>query len=291
MRIYLLLTLMLLAAGCSGTTQTNNTAAANANTNKPKQVLPVSTYEVVKKYPHDSKAFTQGLVYRDGFLYESTGELGESSLRKVELETGKVLQKFELAKDLFGEGMTILGDKIYQITWRNGVAYEYNLSDFKMIREFTYTGEGWGLTTDGTNLIMSDGTHMLKLISPENFKTSRNIAVLQDNGKPLFLLNELEYVKGEVWSNIWHSEDRDTSTTQGRMPNISKPNYIARIDPTSGKIVGWIDLAGISPEDQNDDDKSENTLNGIAYDEAGDRIFVTGKNWKNLYEIKLKPKQ
>ena len=289
MRIYLLLTLMLLVAGCSGTTEPNRIPVAN--TNKPKQVLPVSTYEVVKKYPHDPKAFTQGLVYRDGFLYESTGELGESSLRKVELETGKVLQKFELAKDLFGEGMTILGDKIYQITWRNGVAYEYNLSDFKMLREFTYTGEGWGLTTDGTNLIMSDGTHMLKLISPENFKTSRNIAVLQDNGKPLFLLNELEYVKGEVWSNIWHSEDSDTSTTQGRMPNISKPNYIARIDPTSGKIVGWIDLAGISPEDQNDDDKSENTLNGIAYDEAGDRIFVTGKNWKNLYEIKLKPKQ
>ena len=289
MRIYLLLTLVLIAAGCGPTPPSNNATAINAN--KPKQVLSVSTYEVVKKYPHDPKAFTQGLAFRDGFLYESTGELGESSLRKVELETGKVLQKHDLPRDQFGEGMAIIGDKIYQITWRSGIAYEYALADFKLLREFNYTGEGWGLTTDGTNLIMSDGTHMLKLISPENFKTSRNIAVLQDNGKPLFLLNELEFVKGEVWANIWHSEDTETGTTQGRMPNIGKPNYIARIDAASGKIVGWIDLAGISPEDQNDDDKSENSLNGIAYDEAGDRIFVTGKNWKNLYEIKLKPKQ
>ncbi|HKP70859.1 MAG TPA: glutaminyl-peptide cyclotransferase [Pyrinomonadaceae bacterium] len=292
MRIYLFLTLVLLAAGCSGTTQTNNAAATNANKPKTTQ-LPVSTYEVVKKYPHDPKAFTQGLAFRDGFLYESTGgeRAGESTLRKVEFETGKVVQKFDLPPDLFGEGMTILGDKIYMITWRAGIAYEFALSDFKMLREFSYTGEGWGLTNDGTTLIMSSGNHMLQLVSPENFKTSRNIAVLQDTGKPLFLLNELEYVKGEVWANIWHSEDTDTGTTQGRMPNIGKPNYIARIDPTSGKIVGWIDLAGISPEDQNDGDKSENTLNGIAYDEAGDRIFVTGKKWKNLYEIKLKPKQ
>ena len=286
MRIYLILTLVLLAFGCSGTTNSNNSAASNAN--KAKTVVPVSTYEVVKKYPHDPKAFTQGLAFRDGFLYEGTGQEGESSLRKVELETGKILQKHDLPNDLFGEGMAILGDKIYQITWRSGVAYEYALADFKLLREFTYTGEGWGLTTDGTNLIMSDGTHMLKLVSPENFKTSRNIAILQDTGKPLFLLNELEFVKGEVWANIWHSEETDTGTTQGRLPNIAKPNYIARIDPTSGKIVGWIDLAGISPEDQVD---HENTLNGIAYDEAGDRIFVTGKKWKNLYEIKLKPKQ
>lgn len=289
MRTYLLLTFVLLAFGCGGPTPSNNAAASNT-TNK-KDVLPVSTYEVVKKYPHDSKAFTQGLAFRDGFLYESTGNFGKSTLRKVELETGKVVQKHDLPSDLFGEGMAILGDKIYQITWRSGIAYEYALADFKLLREFSYSGEGWGLTTDGTNLILSDGTHMLKIISPENFKTSRNIAVLQENGKPLFLLNELEFVKGEVWANIWHSEETDTSTTQGRMPNIAKPNYIARIDPTSGKIVGWIDLAGISPEDQDDDDRSENTLNGIAYDEAGDRIFVTGKNWKNLYEIKLKPKQ
>ena len=286
MRIYLCLTLALLAVGCGPTVSNNNSAA---NGIKPKTVPSVSTYEVVKKYPHDPKAFTQGLAFRDGFLYESTGNFGKSTLRKVELETGKVVQKHDLPSDLFGEGMAILGDKIYQITWRSGIAYEYALADFKLLREFSYSGEGWGLTTDGTNLILSDGTHMLKLISPENFKTSRNIAVLQENGKPLFLLNELEFVKGEVWANIWHSEETDTSTTQGRMPNIAKPNYIARIDPTSGKIVGWIDLAGISPEDQDDD--SENTLNGIAYDEAGDRIFVTGKNWKNLYEIKLKPKQ
>lgn len=290
MRIYLILTLAMLAMGCSGPANTNNSSAAS-NANKTTTVVPVYTYEVVKKYPHDPKAFTQGLAYRDGFLYESTGQEGQSSLRKVELETGKVLMKHELPPEVFGEGMTILGDKIYQITWRDGIAWEYAIADFTILREFSYSGEGWGITTDGTNLLMSNGTHMLQVVSPENFKTSRNIAIIQDTGKPLFLLNELEYIKGEVWSNIWHSEETATGTTQGRMPNIAKPNFIARLDPSSGKIVGWVDLAGISPEDQDGGDKTENTLNGIAYDEAGDRIFVTGKNWKNVYEIKVKPKQ
>ncbi len=139
-----------------------------------------------------------------------------------------------------------------------------------------YHGEGWGLTDDGTNLIMSDGTHVIRIVDPETFKTTRTLVVLDENGKPLLDLNELEYVKGEIWANIWHSE------------RIGKPNHIARIDPNSGKLLGWINLQGISPDDVGRD--SENTLNGIAYDETGDRIFVTGKKWRNLYEIKLKAK-
>jgi glutamine cyclotransferase len=151
------------------------------------------------------------------------------------------------------------------------------LNDFKPLQEFKYSGEGWGLTNDKTNLIMSDGTHVIRIIEPETFKLVRTLVVLDETGKPLLDLNELEYVKGEIWANIWHSE------------KIGKPNHIVRIDPNSGKLLGWIDLQGISPEDVRRD--SENTLNGIAYDEAGDRIFVTGKNWRNLFEIKIKAKQ
>lgn len=289
MRIYFVILLITLTLACDSEPEnSNNSIASNdSNSAEKKSEVPVYTYEIVKTYKHDSKAFTQGLVFDNGFLYESTGEKGESSLRKVELESGKVLQKFDLADQFFAEGMTIFGDKIYQITWRSGKAFQYNLSDFKSLKEFSYQGEGWGLTNDGTNLIMSDGTHIIKYIDPETFNVVRRVAVLQDNGKPLFLLNELEYVKGEIWANIWHSEEKQTATTQGVLPNIEKPNYIARINPETGKVVGWIDLANISPDDY---DGGENTLNGIAYDEASDRIFVTGKNWKNLFEIKLKQK-
>jgi glutaminyl-peptide cyclotransferase len=173
------------------------------------------------------------------------------------------------------------------LTWRDGKAFQYDLNDFKLLKEFNYQGEGWGLTNDETNLIMIDGTHIIKFIDPETFNVTRKIAVLQENGKPLFLLNELEYIKGEIWANIWHSEETQTGTYQGVLPNLGKPNYIARINPETGKIVGWIDLANISPDDTTD---SENTLNGIAYDAANDRIFVTGKKWKKLFEIKLKQK-
>ena len=280
---------MLLIASCGdGTNGSNSKPAINGT--KKNASLPEYSYEIVKAYPHDPKAFTQGLVFRDGFLYESTGELGESSLRKVEIATGKVLHKFDLAREIFAEGLTIMNDKLYQISWRDKTAWEYEIGDFKMLREISYTGEGWGLTTDGTDLIMSDGTHLLKFVDAQTFKTVRSIPVMQDNGKPLYLLNELEWVKGEIWANIWHSEETETGTTQGRLPNIGRPNVIARIDPASGRVTGWIDLAGLSPDDQNDDRESENTLNGIAYDAVGDRIFVTGKNWKKLYEIKVRPK-
>lgn len=292
MRSYLIVSILLIAASCSGTADEPNADSgpvANKNAANPKRI-PVYSYDVVKAYPHDPRAFTQGLIFRDGFLYEGTGEFGKSTLRKIDLATGRIMQRHDLPRELFGEGIAAIGDKLYQITWQAGVAWEYNLADFKMLREMEYAGEGWGLTTDGTQLIMSDGTHLIRFVDPQTFRTTRTIPVMQDAGKPLYLLNELEWVKGEIWANIWHSEQTETGTTQGRMPNIGRPNTIARIDPATGRVVGWIDLAGISPEDQDEDRDQENTLNGIAYDAAGDRIFVTGKNWKKLYEIKLKPK-
>jgi glutaminyl-peptide cyclotransferase len=300
MRISLLVIAFSIIAACSSQPNASNGPKPSNNTNRPAVApLPVFTYEVVKSYPHDPRAFTQGLIYHDGFLYESTGQEGRSTLRKVELETGKISQKHDLPREMFAEGLTLVGDKLYQITWQDNLAFEYSL-DLKLLREMSYTGEGWGLADDGTSLIMSDGTHLLKIVDPQTFKTVRSLPVFQSPGKPLFLLNELEWVKGEIWANIWHSEQTETGTAQGRMPNIGRPNIIARIDPATGNVVGWIDLAGISPDDQPkptsdpenyyDDPRSENTLNGIAYDEAGDRIFVTGKNWKKLYEIKIKPK-
>jgi glutaminyl-peptide cyclotransferase len=280
MRLSILIIIVFLLSTCGGS---SNTVNKTANTNKPNAYssttgapMPVYTYEIVKTYPHDGDAFTQGLVYLNGFFYESDGEYGESNLRKVEVETGKVLQKQNLAEDYFAEGLTILGDKIYQITWRENTAFQYDMN-FKLIKEFRYAGDGWGLTNDGANLIMSDGTHVIKFINPENFETVRTIVVKDENGKPVYKLNELEYVKGEIWANIWHSEE------------IGKPNHIARINPADGKLLGWIDLQGISPDDVKRD--SENVLNGIAYDAGGDRLFVTGKQWKKLFEIKVKPKQ
>jgi glutamine cyclotransferase len=236
------------------------------------------------------KRLHRGLFYHNGFLYESTGEEGRSSLRKVEIETGKVLQKFDLPREDFGEGSALLNGQIYMITWRQGIGRVFDVNDFKLIREFKYQGEGWGITTDGTDLFMTDGTHVIRVMNPETFTSKRMIAVMQENGKPLLQMNELEFIKGEIWANVWHSEQPDV---------LGKPNHIARIDPATGKLLGWIDLRGISPDDQPPPDstdnyhpKSENTLNGIAYDAEKDRIFVTGKNWKKLYEIKLTgPKQ
>jgi len=263
----------------------NSASPAAANNNA---VPTVSTYEIVNTYKHDSKAFTQGLVFHNGFLYESTGEYGDSTLRRVEAATGKVVQEHEVAKDYFAEGMTILNGKIYQITWRENTAFVYDVENFRLLREIKYQGSGWGLTTDGTHLIMSDGTHVIKFLDPETFNPVRSITVKKEDGAPVYHLNELEFVNGEIWANIWHSENNATQSEHGFLPNIGKPNYIARIAPDSGRVVGWIDLAGISPEDVKD---SENTLNGIAYDAQNDRIFVTGKKWKRLFEIKLKPKQ
>ena len=239
-----------------------------------KSGLPTYGYDIVNQYKHDRDAFTQGLAFHNNFLFESTGKRGFSSLRKVEIESGRILQKHKVAKDYFAEGTTVLDGKIYQLTWQSGLAFVYDQKDFRLIREFRYQGEGWGLTHDGKNLIMSDGTHVLRIISPKTFKTTRTVVVMNEDAKPLTRLNELEYVKGEIWANVWYSE------------TIGKPNHIARIDLKDGKLLGWINLDGISPDDVSR--SVENKLNGIAYDKDNDRIFVTGKNWEKLFEIKLK---
>lgn len=280
MRLLLLLLTVLFAIGCSATP--TNTPNKNVNAAAKPGPLPVYGYAVVKAYPHDPKAFTEGLFFHDGFLFESTGgdKAGESSIRKVELETGKVVQKWDLPADDFGEGCSMIGDKIYQLTWRRGLGRVFDAKDLKLLKEFSYQGEGWGMTTDGTNLFLTQSTHVIKVMEPENFKTVRTIPVMREDGKPLMQINELEWIKGELWANVWHSEEPDI---------LGKPNYIARIDPNSGKLLGWINLQGISPDDQGKESQRENTLNGIAYDAGNDRIFVTGKQWKKLYEIKITP--
>lgn len=278
MRFLFILTFIFLSLACNGSS--SNTAKPNnnvANVNKTSAVVPQYTFDIVKTYPHDPKAFTQGLVFYNGLFYEGTGGYRQSdefssSLRKVEIESGKVLQKFDLSANYFGEGITIFNGKIYQITWKEKTAFVYDLNDFKLLKEFKYSGEGWGITHDGTNLIMSDGTHVIRFINPETFETIRTITVLDEKGKPVMELNELEYIKGEIWANIWEK------------------GVIIRIDPASGKIVGKIDLEKLD-EEQRKNDENADVLNGIAYDEAGDRIFITGKLWKKVFEIKLKPKE
>jgi glutaminyl-peptide cyclotransferase len=272
MRIFFIILVLSLAFSCK--TEPTVVNKPNVNTNSattPKNTstaIPVYGYEVLNTYKHDPQAFTQGLVFHDGFLYESTGHYGKSTLRKVELETGKVLQKYDLPDDVFAEGMTILNGKIYQISWQNGRAWQYNLEDFKLIKEFQYAGEGWGLTHDGKNLLMSDGTHIIRVINPENFETIRTIPVFRENNLPLVEINELEWVKGEIWANVW------------------KDSRVARINPENGKIVGWIDFSPMVKEEMREPEND--VLNGIAYDEKTDRIFVTGKLWRRLFEIKLK---
>ncbi|QYO66475.1 glutaminyl-peptide cyclotransferase [Leptolyngbya sp. 7M] len=267
-------------AGCGGNAPANNAIVTNGQATSPVRAIPTYSFEVVKTYPHDPTAFTQGLVYHGGFLYEGTGGEAKdwfiSSIRKVDLNTGKVLQKHEIPRELFGEGIAILNDKLFQLTWRNGKAFVYNLSDFRLLQEFTYSGQGWGLTEDGTNLYMSDGTHVIRVIDPENFKTVKTIVVKDERGRPVMQLNELEWIKGEIWANIWQRD------------------IIVRIDPSTGNVVGRIDLEKLADEERRKnatglEERRPEVLNGIAYDAESDRIFVTGKLWRNIYEIKLQP--
>ncbi|MEO8072871.1 MAG: glutaminyl-peptide cyclotransferase, partial [Acidobacteriota bacterium] len=234
MRFYFIFFFVLLSLACSDEPARSNMNSivnkTNTNAAKSSSSVPIYTYEIVKTFPHDPKAFTEGLFFYNGFLYESTGETGKSDLRKVELETGKIVQQIKLPRDIFGEGTTILNGKIYQLTWQSEKGFVYDAETFKLLREFTYQGDGWGLTNDGTNLYMTDSTHVIRVIDPETFKTIKTLVVLREDGKPLMQINELEYIKGEIWSNVWHSEE----------PNIlGKENYIARIDPNSGKLLGW----------------------------------------------------
>ncbi len=227
----------------------------------------IQGYEIVHTYPHDSRAFTQGLLYVDGHLYESTGLRGQSSIRMLDLNTGRVLQKYDLPADYFGEGLTDWGSTLVQLTWQAHKGFVYDRFSFALLRTFSYDGEGWGLTHDDKQLIMSDGTSYLRFLDPKSFRETRRIHVTTENGQEIPDLNELEYVRGEIYANIWHSD------------------RIARISPKTGKLLGWIDLNGL--RDPSTTANPDAVLNGIAYDAKENRLFVTGKLWPKLYEIKV----
>lgn len=232
------------------------------------RTIPISRFRVVAEFPHDPQAFTQGLVFHDGMLYEGTGIAGESSLRRVNLETGRVDARMDLDQPYFGEGIALLNNTIYQLTWRNRLAILYELDTLKFVKTVRYTGEGWGLTTNGKQLILSDGSATLKFVNPATFEVTKRVGV-KAGKKPVSNLNELEYIDGEIWANLWHSD------------------RIARIAPDTGDVVGWVDLATLYPLKTRP--SKEHVLNGIAYDAEQKRIFVTGKNWPKLYEIELAP--
>ena len=229
---------------------------------------PTQGYTLVNTFPHDPQAYCQGLVFHEGFLYEGTGNYGESSIRKVELETGSVVQRHDLAADLFGEGIAIWPDHLFQLTWKNRQAIVYDLATFQEQRRYSYKGEGWGLTCDGRLLILSDGTETLRFIDPATFEEKRQLVVREGNRR-ISRLNELEYVEGEVYANVWYEE------------------RIARISPTTGQVLGWIDLSRLFPAAQRP--HRDAVLNGIAYDAQHRRLFVTGKDWPNLFEIRITP--
>ena len=228
--------------------------------------IPTYTYKIINSWPHNRSAFTEGLIFKDGILYESTGRNGSSSLRVVDLLTGGTKNKVNLENQYFGEGIAILNGKIFLLTWQSHKGFIYDQDTLSRLGEFSYEGEGWGLTNDDHFLIMSNGTNAITFLNPETFEIEKVINVY-DNDEPLVDLNELEYVKGEIYANIWHSDK------------------IVRIHPGSGKILGWIDLTGLFPIEERQD--KEAVLNGIAYDQATDRLFVTGKLWPRLFEIKL----
>jgi len=225
------------------------------------------TYRIIHVYPHDPEAFTQGLVYVDGHLYESTGRNGKSSVRMVDLQTGRTLQHYDLPAEYFGEGLTDWGSNLVQLTWKSGKALVYDRCSMALKRTFRYEGEGWGLTHDLKQLILSDGTSVLRFLDPQSFSEMRHVSVADERGLPVDNVNELEYIRGEIYANIWHTDQ------------------IIRISPRTGKILGRIDLTGLMDRSQIAD--PDTVLNGIAYDSTEDRLFVTGKLWPKLFEIKV----
>ena len=248
------------SAEATAPTVTSSTQAATSHS------APVVGFRIVNTYPHDPRAFTQGLVFVDGILYEGTGLRGRSSLRKVDLKTGNILLARQLPARFFGEGITSYGNKLIQLTWRARVGFVYDRQTFQLLQRFNYPTEGWGITHDGNSLIMSDGTSTLYLLDPRTFREVGRLHVHDMDG-PVSRLNELEYVRGEIYANIWRTD------------------RIAKISPQTGAVVGWIELEGLlSPEDQNG---QVDVLNGIAYDAKNDRLFVTGKLWPKLFEIDL----
>jgi Glutamine cyclotransferase len=230
----------------------------------PSAITPRYTYKIINTYPHDRAAFTQGLIYQDECFYESTGLYGRSSLRKVDLKTGMVLKKHSLPSLFFAEGITLFGTKIIQLTWKSKMGFIYNKENFEVLQTFRYPTEGWGITNDGRRLIMSDGSSTLFFLDPETFREVDKIEVLDQDGAAVKGINELEYIKGEIFANIW-------PTTR-----------VARISLETGKVTGWLDLAGIVSLE-----KDADVLNGIAYDENNDRLFVTGKLWPKVFEIEI----
>ncbi len=225
---------------------------------------PVLGYRIVNEYPHDANAFTQGLVIADGVLFEGTGQYGQSSLREVDLNSGRVLRQQLLPPRVFGEGVTVLNDRIYQLTWKSGICLVYDVKTLQPVDRFRYRGQGWGLTHDGKNLILSDGGDVLEFIDPKTFKTVRRLRVT-DGRRRIDNLNELEYIDGEIWANVWHSD------------------HIARIDPQTGAVQSWVNLTGLFPRRPH----REAVLNGIAWDGKSQRLYVTGKNWGKLFEIEI----
>jgi glutamine cyclotransferase len=242
-----------------------NSAPPEDGGNTPMEpTAPTVAVQQVRSYPHDSTAFTQGLVWRAGTLYESTGRYGQSSLRRVELETGRVIEKVDLADNYFAEGLAAVGDTLYQLTWKEGVAFKYDANTMRPAGQVSYTGEAWGLTTDGRRLIVSDGSSYLTFIDPATFQIDTTLRVT-DGGQPVDQLNELEWVRGEVWANVWHTQQ------------------IVRIDPATGRVKGKLDLTSIIPPVSD----PEGVLNGTAYDPDANRLLVTGKLWPRLYEISI----
>lgn len=227
------------------------------------------TYEILATFPHDREAFTQGLEFHDGYIYESTGLRGESTLRQVDLQTGEVLQIHHLEEDLFGEGLTILDGRIYQLTWQAGVGFVYDLETFESLGEFTYEGEGWGLANDGERLVMSDGSNVITFRDPETFEILDEIEVYDDSG-PVTMLNELEWIDGEIWSNIWLDD------------------LIVVIDPETGWVTQRIDFTGLL-QDEDRGDYRVDVLNGIAWDDVDERLIVTGKLWPVMYQVEVVP--
>jgi glutaminyl-peptide cyclotransferase len=228
--------------------------------------VPVQGFRVVKTYPHDPTAFTEGLFYRDGDLFESTGRY-PSDIRRVRLRDGQVIQKREIASTYFGEGIIDWGGRLISLTWRNGIGFFWSLDGFEPQGAFTYPGEGWGVTRDDRRLIMSDGTDQLRFLDPTTMAETGRVSVTAD-GQPVDQINELEWIDGEVWANIWQTD------------------RIARIDPATGQVKAWIDLSGLYPLTP-EMDPADDVLNGIAWDRNGDRIFVTGKRWSKLFEIRV----
>lgn len=238
-------------------------------TGRAQAALPVYEFDIVHTYPHDPAAFTEGLFYLNGFLYESTGLEQHSSIRKVRIATGEVLKSIDIPAQYFGEGIVNWDSHLISLTWQSHIGFVFDLSTFKLLRQFQYEGEGWALTQDGRQLIMSDGTPQLRFINPDTLKETNRITVTLE-GRPLRNVNELEWVKGEIYANVWQT------------------NWIVRIDPKDGRVVGLINLAGLLPAGTHVQGP-DGVLNGIAYDAKGDRLFVTGKNWPSLFEIRLRP--